>query len=99
MNLKERKMAMDQLKKNNIFDEIDITLQDAIKKWPNWVYMSDALNIISEEIGEMIQACNQYNYENGDKKEIKKEALQSAAMIIRFLMNFDNYERKTNFLK
>lgn len=86
------------MNKNEIYKQVEETLNKAINKWPKWVEISDAINVIQEEVGELTRAINQFNYENGDKEEIKKEALQSLAMLIRFLIYFDEYKPKTRYI-
>lgn len=53
--------------------------------WPKDMIHSSA--IVCEESGELIRAAVQFNYENGNLEEIKKEAIQTAATCIRLLKN------------
>jgi len=45
----------------------------------------DAAAIVAEEAGELIRAALQVKFEGGSLKDTKKEAVQTAAMAIRFL--------------
>lgn len=72
-----------------IIEEILIELRRAEKKFPYWP--SDVIHsaaIVNEESGELIRASLRYSYENsGSVQEMKTEAIQTAAMCIRFLKN------------
>lgn len=59
-------------------------------QWPEDIIHADA--IINEEKGELTRAVIQYSYEIGDLEEIRKEAIQTAAMCIRFLKRIDTYK-------
>ena len=79
-------------------DEIWEELQRAIDKFPKWP--SDPLHakaVIDEESGELTQAILQHIYEPGRTSydEVKQEAIQTAAMAIRFVMalGFYRFER------
>lgn len=73
-------------------------------KWP--VDIFGALAIVGEEVGELNQAALKATYEmQWNKPEaaddfkdrvehIKEEAVQSIAVLIRFLKNFDQYDLK-----
>jgi hypothetical protein len=43
--------------------------------------------IVSEEAGELMKACIQYQYEGRRYNEIESEAIQTGAMALRFLKN------------
>ena len=49
-----------------------------------------AASILGEEAGEVIKAALQYTYQDGVKGDMIKEAVQTGAMAIRFLMNIEN---------
>ena len=57
--------------------------------WPN--RMLESVSIITEEMGELAKAANDYVLFGHDKEKSKTEAIQLAAMAIRFLMNFEKY--------
>ncbi len=54
-------------------------------EWPNDVVHASA--IVAEESGELTRACLQYYYEGAFPRELAKEAAQTAAMGIRFLVH------------
>ena len=59
----------------------------ACLKHPQWP--SDPIHaaaIIAEESGELIRAALQNSYENGHEVEMTKEAIQTGAMALRFLI-------------
>lgn len=69
-------------------------LKAAKEKWPNWVNDPiHAAGILNEESGELMQACLDFSYSNGGIEQIRKEAMQTGAMAIRFLENIDEYQR------
>jgi hypothetical protein len=75
--------------KSEILKDIAEELARAEKKFPKWpINVFDALAILGEEYGELQQAALQYKYENGPIHNIYKEGIQTAAMAIRFLMNY-----------
>lgn len=69
----------------------DLFLQELIraeKKHPSWP--GDAIHqaaIVAEEAGELIQASIDRTYFNGTDANIEKEAVQTAAMVMRLLLN------------
>lgn len=79
------------MKQSEAIDLIINELMRAESKHPVWpkdiVYQG---SIISEEIGEMIQAINDYKMENKERcSDIINECIQVGAMAIRFLKNFE----------
>ena len=67
-----------------IFEE----LQHAQEKHPNWPNSGfEALAIVTEELGELAQAMLQFKHEGGDPERIRAEAIQVAAMGLRFVLN------------
>lgn len=74
-----------------INSKILIELRRAEEKFPN--YPSDCIHaaaILMEEAGELIQASLDYYYRRDlDKSKIEKEAIQTAAMAFRLLINLD----------
>jgi NTP pyrophosphatase (non-canonical NTP hydrolase) len=46
-----------------------------------------AAAVVTEECGELVQAAVQFQYEKGRYYNMHKEAVQTAAMCIRFLIN------------
>jgi len=60
-------------------------------RWPEDPIHAAA--IIAEESGEIVKACIDFTYDNGTIKDIETEAIQTAAMCIRFLEHMVAYER------
>ena len=80
---------------SDILVEIKAELARAMAKFPNWP--TDALHavgVVAEEMGELQKEVLQLAYEphKSSKEWVRKEALQTAAMAIRFLMSLDRYE-------
>ena len=80
----------------DIIKEIEAELEFANAKHPFWPEDSvHASAIINEEAGKLTQAC--IDHENGDQPldegldRMRKKAVSTAAMAIRFLQDFDNY--------
>lgn len=78
---------------NDVWDE----LHKATQKFPTWpTDPIHAAAVIAEEVGELHKAVLQQVYEphkNADG-DVRKEAIQSAAMLVRFLMSLDKYDWK-----
>lgn len=69
-----------------IIEEILTELKRAQEKFPYWpADYIHAAAIVNEESGELIRAALRFRYEGGDKDEMRVEAIQTAAMCIRFL--------------
>ena len=78
----------------NVLDLIFEELRKAEKKHPTWpedlIYAST--NVV-EEAGELLQATKEYHEEphlGTTQKDMIKEAAQTGAMAIRFLMNLQD---------
>jgi NTP pyrophosphatase (non-canonical NTP hydrolase) len=76
--------------------EIQKEVQRAVSKHPNWDEdLRVRANIITEESGELSKACNEFyearTEEEADAKlnEIKKEAVQTIATLMRFVSHLD----------
>ena len=79
----------------DIIDEVLNEVGRATKKFPTWPTRAlDAVAVLNEEVGELNKEVLQMTYEphKTNKDEIKKEAIQAAAMAIRFLMSLDKYD-------
>ena len=62
-------------------------LDRARKKFPRWPTSAvHAAAIVCEESGELIRAALQHSDESGELNACDKEAIQTAAMCIRFLV-------------
>ena len=55
------------------------------KEWP--MDFIHAAAIVAEESGELVQASLQHRYEKGRFFDMHKEAIQTGAMAVRFLVN------------
>lgn len=72
-------------------------VEKAIEKFPTWpTDPLHALAVLGEEYGELNKAVLQYTYEphKTSLEEIKTEAIQTAAMALRFLTSLDTYQYK-----
>jgi hypothetical protein len=79
------------------FDEVRAELNKALAKFPTWpTDPLHALAVLGEEFGELTKDVLQMTYEphktNADN--VRKEALQTAAMALRFLVSLDAYVYK-----
>jgi len=67
---------------------IALEIKKAARKFPTWpVRGTDAAAIVAEECGELQRAVLQATYEGGTVEDVEKEAIQTAAMAIQFLLN------------
>lgn len=76
-----------------IFDE----MKKAERKFPG--FPSDIVHasaIVQEECGELVKACLDYYYNRGSEDDVIKEAVQTGAMIYRFLFNWEGYKNGSN---
>lgn len=73
--------------------QVAAELQRATTKFPQWPDdMMHAVTIVGEEYGELLKDVLQYNYEPHKKKSletIRAEAIQTIAMLHRFLNSLD----------
>lgn len=75
-------------------DIVQAELAAAKAKFPTWpVDPFHALAILGEEFGELTKAVVETTYEPGksDLADVRKEAIQTAAMALRFVENLDAY--------
>ena len=76
-----------------ITEAIQKELARAKAKFPWWpVDPIHAAAIVNEEAGELIQAALQFTYEKGPHVAMFNEAMQVAAMAIRFMENIMEYK-------
>ena len=69
-------------------------LSRASRKFPTWpTDPLHAMGVVNEEVGELSKAVLQavYEPEKNPKGAVEKEALQAAAMLLRFLASLDRY--------
>jgi hypothetical protein len=70
-------------------------VEKAIHKFPTWpTRIIDAGNVVTEEAGDLAKACLQVTYEKHKEtlEGVRMEAIQTAAMCIRFLASMDRYD-------
>lgn len=78
-----------------VFAEISAEVERATTKFPTWPTRAlDAFAVVGEECGELQKEVLQLTYEphKSTPEAVRKEAVQLAAMAIRFLMSLDRYE-------
>lgn len=78
-----------------IIAEISAEVARASAKWPLWpTDPLHALSVLGEEYGELNKGLLELVYEphKTTKEEVRKEAVQTAAMAVRLLMSFDKYD-------
>lgn len=81
----------------NALEDITKELYRAIELFPEWpTDPLHAVSIIGEEFGELTQAVLDMTYAPHKVcvNDIKEEAIQTAAMAIRFYINLKHYEYK-----
>jgi len=81
----------------DVLTDVLIEVSRAMEKHPTWP--TDALHakaVLDEEVGELEQAILQHIYEpeKSSLSNVKEEAIQSAAMTIRFLLSIEEYDFK-----
>ena len=65
-------------------------LKRAEKLFPNWpLDVVHGAAILAEEAGEVIKASLDAYYGRNDFENLRKEVVQTAAMALRFLLNFE----------
>ncbi len=79
---------------SSVLAEIEAEISRATAKFPTWP--TDALHavgVVAEEMGELQKEVMQLTYEphKSTPETVRKEAVQLAAMSIRFLMSLDRY--------
>lgn len=78
----------------DVLEEVSAELRRAIVKFPKW--QDDKVHqaaIVAEECGELVRDALQYAYEGGTLQQIRTEAIQTAAMAVRLLINLPEDEK------
>jgi len=78
-----------------IITEVFEELQRAEEKFPG--FPEDPIHaaaVLAEENGELQKAVLQWTYEGGSVKDVREEAVQTAAMALRFLYNFSKMKTR-----
>jgi len=79
----------------NVIEEVQAELQRATTKFPTWpTDPLHALAVLGEEFGELTKDMLQLTYEphKTSRANVRKEAIQTAAMALRLAMSLDRYE-------
>ena len=80
----------------NVIDQIITEVARATVKFPTWpTDPLHALAVLGEEFGELTKAMLQHTYEphkGVTQRDIREEAIQTAAMALRLAMSLDRYE-------
>lgn len=82
------------MKQDEVIKKVVMEVTHAAKKFPTWpTDPIHALAILGEEYGELNKAVVQMAYEphKASLGQIEEEAVQTAAMAIRFIMSLDDY--------
>lgn len=78
------------MNKDKVIDLVFNELRKAQKKHPGWPPDHiHAAAIVGEEAGELLQASIDHVYKGNCLKRMSKEAAQTAAMALRFLINLE----------
>ena len=78
-----------------VIEQVTRELQRATEKYPTWpTDPLHALAVLGEEYGELNKAMLQLTYEphKTSAKEVRDEAIQTAAMALRLAMSLDRYK-------
>ena len=83
------------MKVEEAINSINRELYKATDQHPYWPKdLIHQVSIMTEESGESIRAALNYVYEGGDFDEIRKELIQTGAMVLRCLINLDESKHK-----
>jgi hypothetical protein len=75
--------------------EVLAEVERAIRKFPTWpTDPLHAVGVLGEEFGELTKEALQLTYEphKTTRQAFRKEAIQTAAMALRFVASLDRYE-------
>lgn len=78
-----------------IADEISNEFTRAVEKFPTWpTDPLHAVAVLNEEVGELNKALLQQVYEPHKQRpeDVRKEAIQVAAMALRFALSLNRYQ-------
>lgn len=80
---------------NQVLDDVTEEFFRATQKFPTWpIDPLHALAVVGEEFGELTQATLQQVYEphKNEIDSVKDEAIQTMAMLLRFLLSLEDYK-------
>lgn len=72
-----------------LFLEEILAAEKVFPGWPSDVVHAAA--IVAEECGELVKAAIDFHYGRGCKGVLQNEAVQTGAMVYRFLMDIERY--------
>lgn len=78
----------------SVIDEVSREVTRATAKFPTWpTDPIHAGNVVSEEAGELAKAVLEHTYEphKSTRDDVRKEAIETAAMAIRFVLSMNAY--------
>jgi hypothetical protein len=81
----------------SVIDQVMAEVERATVKFPTWpTDPLHALAVLGEEFGELTKEVLQMAYEphKTNKEKVRAEAIQTAAMALRFVMSLDKYDHK-----
>lgn len=81
--------------KTDVLRAIEWELDRATRLFPTWpTDPLHALAVLGEEFGELTKAVLQMTYEptKVDRDQVRDEAIQTAAMALRFALSLERYE-------
>lgn len=79
----------------SVVREVLAEVERASKKFPTWpTDPLHALAVLTEEVGELTKAALQLTYEpeKSSADQVRQEAIQAAAMAVRFAMSLHRYQ-------
>ena len=79
---------------DHIISEILEELSRAKRIHPGWpIDPVHAASLLIEEAGELQKAANEFTYQDKTAAAMANEAIQTGAMVIRFLQNYPHYRQ------
>lgn len=87
-------MKKENVTPEDVMNAVYGELTKALKKFPTWpTDPLHALAVLGEEFGELTKDVLQMSYEpdKTNAENVRKEALQTAAMALRFVVSLDDY--------
>jgi NTP pyrophosphatase (non-canonical NTP hydrolase) len=88
-------VALASIASSEAIEQAQAEVARATAKFPTWpTDPLHALAVLGEEYGELTKAVLQHTYEphKSTLEDVRQEAIQTAAMALRFLSSLDKYE-------